>query len=216
MGNDSLRVILLSAGTPHRPNFVHSRGWPVAESTSQALYLNEVHGMPFECMIRETTSLDTIGNAYFLRTQIVGPLRLRRFLVITSEFHMPRTRTIFNWMFQTPSPTAAHRRSDDDSVGNLVAQRDCGSGLFSIDFESASDTGIDPAVLRQRQEREAQSLESFATHVAPRFPCDQPSEEFLHQVASWLFASHRAYSCHSDMVPQTNVAGLSAELLESY
>ncbi len=96
------RLILLSAGTPHRPNWIDpASGFPVLESTSQAEYLRTRHGIAPAAMWRESQSLDTIGNAYFLRTGFLDPARrgrFRRLAVITSAFHMPRTRAIFDWL----------------------------------------------------------------------------------------------------------------------
>ena len=40
----------------------------------------------------ETTSFDTIGNAFFARTDHCSLAGWKRLLVITSEFHMDRTR----------------------------------------------------------------------------------------------------------------------------
>ncbi len=53
----------------------------------------------------EICSYDTIGNAYFSRLLFAQPLGLKRFLVITSKFHMPRVQTVFNWIYHlTPYP----------------------------------------------------------------------------------------------------------------
>jgi uncharacterized SAM-binding protein YcdF (DUF218 family) len=47
----------------------------------------------------ESTSLDTIGNAYFSRITHIDPLHLTRLLVVTSDFHLARVRTIFEWVY---------------------------------------------------------------------------------------------------------------------
>ncbi|MBC8167085.1 MAG: YdcF family protein [Bryobacteraceae bacterium] len=44
-------------------------------------------------------SLDTIGNAWFSKVLHVDPAGWRSMLIITSEFHMQRTRAIFEWIY---------------------------------------------------------------------------------------------------------------------
>lgn len=43
-------------------------------------------------------SLDTIGNAVFAMAMICEPMGLRSVLVVTSEFHLPRSKLIFDWI----------------------------------------------------------------------------------------------------------------------
>jgi uncharacterized SAM-binding protein YcdF (DUF218 family) len=54
-------LIPLSGGTPHKPNPVDQRGFPVWESTAAAKGLLE-RGVPVERILEESFSLDTIGN----------------------------------------------------------------------------------------------------------------------------------------------------------
>lgn len=51
----------LSGGTPHKPNPVDARGFPVWEATAAANKLIEM-GVPPQQIIEEAFSLDTIGN----------------------------------------------------------------------------------------------------------------------------------------------------------
>jgi uncharacterized SAM-binding protein YcdF (DUF218 family) len=103
-GGASLRcqlpVLCLSAGTAHVPQLVSgATGLPVWESTASAAYLLKNHGDLFlssssssegdgACGSRlfvETTSYDTIGNAYYARTAHTEWNGWRTLLVVTSE-----------------------------------------------------------------------------------------------------------------------------------
>ena len=55
-------------------------------------------------MIEENTSLDTIGNAYFLRTIHTDVVGVRRLLLITNKWHMARTLAVFEAVFALPGP----------------------------------------------------------------------------------------------------------------
>ena len=106
---------------------------------------------------------------YYLRTAHLDPLGDSRsdVLVITSDWHMPRVRAIFDQILSLPvGPTAVERR---------------------LGYE-ASPAGIpDPAALAARRRREAQSLEGFRDAVAPRLLTMADLHHFL-------FREHRAYS----------------------
>jgi hypothetical protein len=60
-------------------------------------FFNE--GLPATSILKEVSSFDTIGNGYFSATIHALPQRWKAIAVITSEFHMPRSKVgehIFN------------------------------------------------------------------------------------------------------------------------
>ena len=65
---------------------------------AEASYLLH-RGVPRHRILMERASYDTIGNAYFSLAIHVLPRNFRELLVITSAFHMPRTRAIFEWIY---------------------------------------------------------------------------------------------------------------------
>ena len=79
-----LPILCLSAGTAHLPQLMASSGLPIWESTSSAAYLQKRHSLSNNVYV-ETTSYDTIGNAYFARTSHTDVAGWRRLLVITNE-----------------------------------------------------------------------------------------------------------------------------------
>ncbi len=128
-------MVPLSAWTTHRPA-IFDAGRMLTESHAGAGYLL-AHGISAGRIFCETTSYDTIGNAYFSRVQLTDPLGWRRLLIITSKFHMPRTEAIFEWIYGLDS-TAPYR----------------------LEFAAAPDDGLSETALQVRSERERESLRS--------------------------------------------------------
>lgn len=154
-------IMVLSAGTVHRPNFINAAGWPVSEATSEAQYLVEVSSQDFpgkpplppQLILRENISLDTIGNAYFLRTMHTDVMGITRLHCITSAFHMPRTRAIFEFVFALPS------------LGRSALPT-----AYDLTFEDASDENVyETEALMGRYRRERQSLIGFRKTLEGRF-----------------------------------------------
>jgi len=50
-------------------------------------------------IITETTSRDTVGDAVFTRVNISEPLGFRTLCIVTSSYHVARTRKIFNFVY---------------------------------------------------------------------------------------------------------------------
>lgn len=156
-------IITLSAGTTHKPLPLDSHGYPTCESVAAAKYLIK-QGIDPENILVKTSSYDTIGNVYFSRVIHIEPLTLRRLLVITSEFHMARTQSIFEWVYRLERLPKDHQLS----------------------FETVSDAGIDQAVLDARQCKEEKSLKTLLETAS-----EIHSLRDFHQ---WLFREHGAYA----------------------
>ena len=84
------KILCLSAGTAHCPQLLDARGSVVFEATASAAELIDA-GVDEKDVFVETTSFDTIGNAFFARTDHCSLAGWRRLLVVTSAFHMDRT-----------------------------------------------------------------------------------------------------------------------------
>jgi len=55
-------------------------------------------GIPKHSIVLEEDSMDTVGNAYFTKKNILQPKKWKNIILITSEFHMRRTKIIFNFI----------------------------------------------------------------------------------------------------------------------
>lgn len=129
-------IVCLSGGTPHRAPPLDAAGRPIFEAVAGARYLMSC-GVDPKLIYTETSSYDTIGNALFTRLLHTDTRGWKRLVVITSAFHMDRTRQIFRWIF------------------SLAPERG-----YELEFDSAPDTGMSDADLAFRQARERASLES--------------------------------------------------------
>jgi hypothetical protein len=156
-------IITLSAGTVHKPPVLDKNGYPLFESFVAADYLVK-KGMDPEKILREWASYDTIGNAYFTRVIHTDPRKWRRLKVITSEFHMPRTKEIFRWIFSLDAPKPP----------------------YQLDFISVTDKGIDPDIILPRVEKEKDSLKKLY-ELKERIST-------LKEFHIWLFTYHGAYA----------------------
>jgi uncharacterized SAM-binding protein YcdF (DUF218 family) len=160
-------IIPLSAHTIHRAPPLDGAGYPLLESAAAAKTLL-ARGVPAARIWAETASLDTIGNAYFARVIHTDPAGLRRLLVVNSEFHMPRTRMIFDWVFGLPPADPP----------------------YTLDYHTVSDQGLTEAGLDARRAKEAARMEDLHRIISR-----VSSLVALHR---WLFTEHRAYATGAD------------------
>lgn len=71
---------------------------PTTEAEKMAQYLLEKQ-IPKNKILLEKKSKDTIGNAYYLKKDILIPHRETRAIIITSNFHRERVKYIFDKIF---------------------------------------------------------------------------------------------------------------------
>lgn len=138
-----VKILLSGSMTPHKPPPMGRGGFNVHESTSMAEYLMEKHGIPANSMLKDTASMDTIGNAYYSLCLHGAPLGWRRVEVVTSAFHMSRTRAAFEWVWGL-SPL----------------------GAIDIEFVSTEDAGITREALDARASREAASVAALRDNAS--------------------------------------------------
>lgn len=95
-------ILALSAGTAHVAQLMEG-GLPVWESTASVGYIGEHYPFPPDRLFAETSSYDTISNAFFARTSFTDVNGWRRLLIVTNEvgsiFGLPRISRFesFTW-----------------------------------------------------------------------------------------------------------------------
>lgn len=165
---DQLPILCLSAGTAHVPQLLSADGLPIWESTACAAYLNNkinaTHSIKPESIYVETTSYDTIGNAYFARTTHTEFNGWRKLLVITNEFHMSRTQKIFDWIYFVDPPTVP----------------------YDLYYLQSPNVGMASQVITARKERETSSSKSV-DHLSKQYTT-------LKQVYEFLTRQHALYT----------------------
>lgn len=130
------KIVCMGGGTYHKPPILNKDSFVIHEATSCASYLIE-NGVSANDIYKEWSSYDTIANGYFAFTNFIVPLHIENILVITSEFHMPRSKIIFEWM------------------------RELFGLNTDINFLCASDDGLDRSIISIRNQRERISVEKL-------------------------------------------------------
>lgn len=173
---------LSGGGTPHKPPVLDAEGFVIHESTMLARHLVQRGVDPYR-ILKESASYDTVGNAYFTLTTHTIPAKWKRMAIVTSNFHMPRAKTLFTDIFSLAA--------DDISSQFifLTSWRGCVLVMFRIllEFFGASDSSVlSPKTLAARQEREALSLKQWK----------EKSKELktLEAFHKWLHETHQCYA----------------------
>lgn len=161
--------ILLSRGTTHKPPLYDYRGFPISEADASAKYLLENGVEDPARILLDTWSLDTIGNAYFARLMMCDPMGMRRLCIITSMFHMNRTKLIFEWIF---SLDGRHTK---------------------IDFVCTPDRGMSSIQSATRSEKEKGSIQHLTANTIPKVSSMTKLAHFVliqHQAYNASYAKH--------------------------
>jgi uncharacterized SAM-binding protein YcdF (DUF218 family) len=156
----------LSAGSAHVGTMLDHLGFPIFESTASAAYLSHRWRIPSTLLLIETSSYDTIGNAFWARTSHIDVRGWSDLLIITSSFHMDRTKQIFDWVFALPSDAAAQtvqktvETTEPHTDSEHTTMRKSTVGRFRLTYVEASDEGLSPEMIKTRREKEQKSLET--------------------------------------------------------
>jgi len=138
--NTNKPIFCLGGGSYHIPPILNKNNYIIHESTSCSEYLIDL-GVSPNNIYKEWSSYDTIANGFFSFVNFIIPLKLKSIVLITSEFHLPRSKAIFLWMKE----------------------------VFFIDikieFLSASDENLDEEIIKSRTEREKNSLNSIKEQI---------------------------------------------------
>jgi vancomycin permeability regulator SanA len=134
------KIIVMGGGTYHKSPILNEQNFVIHESTSCALYLTEHGEVNPTDIYREWSSYDTIANGYYAYLNYIQPLKIKNFVLITSKFHMPRAKVIFNYF-------------------NTI--------VFNahIEFIETENYGIMEDVLNERHERESKSVQNFIKNI---------------------------------------------------
>jgi len=160
-----VELVPLSAGTAHTPSLLNDGGRPVFESAASAAYMVKAHQVDPNAITMETTSWDTLGNAYFVRAQICDPMGWKKLWVVTSKFHMPRTKAIFDWIFSVTSHAPKN---------------------YQLRYIETENVGLTDEQVRARETREMRSLKNVH-RLADK-------HKTLEDVLRFLVKEHKMYS----------------------
>eukprot|EP01037_Dinobryon_pediforme_P020942 gene20942-21686_t len=139
------------------------------------------------------------------------PRRLRKLVVVTNSWHMPRARAIFSYVFSLPMTSPPKLPSPVHYLGTNLLPFLFGSG-YHIEFEEAAAGISDPEILAARIQKEKAAAETFSASTKTAFD----SMEAFH---AWIFSQHMAYS--SQRLTKTSdkgapLTGEQALLMKTY
>jgi uncharacterized SAM-binding protein YcdF (DUF218 family) len=179
-----LSFLCLSAGTAHLPQLLGKDGLPIWESTACAAYLKQhsrnQSNIDNVDIYVETTSYDTIGNAFFARTTHTELNAWRNLLVVTNEFHMERTRAIFDWIFLECSAESSRQKASRNRDYN---------NNYELHYLESPNVGLTDEAVTARKEREAASLKTLQEKIMPQLTN-------LPDVYRFLTHEHALYTAH--------------------
>lgn len=183
-------MFCLSGGTAHAPQLLSATGLPIWEATVSAAWLMDNCDIPAEALVLETSSYDTIGNAWYSRTGHTDIAGWRHLLIITSDFHLERTKAIFEWIFNI----------DPDVAGPP----------YKLDYLGTPDVALDDAAVAARAAREQQSAANVRNKLAPTY-------RSLREVHKFLTSNHDLYTA-SKLVERACAKPTASDdaLLKSY
>ena len=164
--------ILSSAGTPHRKPYINEAGYHIYECDSMANYLIHKYDVDPIKIYREYISYDTIGNAFFTKFNFVEPLKIINLYVITSQFHMERTKIIFDFIYQNIS-------FNNDFSGYFK---------YNIEYIETENGDVSKEDLERRLLKEQNSINSFKNKIKIQKLRDY--DNFV----KWIYQHHDAYS----------------------
>ena len=62
-------------------------------------HLNQKYNIPFDKIISEPSSKDTVGDAVFTRKNIIQKNKFKRIAIVTSSYHLFRSKEIFKFVY---------------------------------------------------------------------------------------------------------------------
>ena len=167
------KILTLSAGTAHLPQALSSDGLPIWESTASAAYLiHELNVNPKD-VYAETTSYDTISNAFFARLNFCDLVSWKKLLIITNEFHMDRTKLIFDWIFHAPLSSTSSKQEDP----------------YELYYYAVPDVGLSPSAIEARTQKEQKSATTVKNVLSQKYNTIEDIFHFLTMEHSFYTAS---------------------------
>lgn len=161
------KIIILGGGTYHKPPHLNRDKFVIHESTMGAKYLLD-KGVKAEDLYREWGSYDTIANGFFSLLNFVIPMGIKSVLVITSDFHMPRSEAIFKWIYKLWT-----------NNNNMKCE---------LGFLEVSTKYLDNEIIQARSDREKRSLITFHQIM--------DKIKTMKDFHCWFYKEHQAYNCN--------------------
>lgn len=126
------------------------------------------YGIPAAAIHCEVMSRDTFGNAAFCRALFIDPRGLKEFTVVTSAFHMPRARLLFDHVYP-----------------NFQG--------YKISYEEVDDKGVEPQLLARRIRYEEFACQFYRQEILP-----ETKSGDLAGILAWQFEKNPSHAVLRD------------------
>lgn len=138
-----------------RSNTIISCGWDYRKDSD--LVIAEVFrdyflssGIPKKHLITEINSRDTVGDAFFSKINIVKKRNWKKILVVTSHYHVKRTKMIFDFIYGS-NYLIKVESSDEISSNNLLQKESKSINVFKSTFKGVL-SGNDSKIFKKIRE----------------------------------------------------------------
>lgn len=108
LSNDSISRVKLSVKIfiENNLDYIITSGWDYRKDSKKKIgnvvaeYLNENYRIKKENILIDLNSRDTVGDAFFIREKLVIPYKICNLIVVTSTWHVKRSKIIFKKFFK--------------------------------------------------------------------------------------------------------------------
>ena len=143
----------ISAFKNKEAQFIVTTGWAYRSDSSiviaEAMRKHAVkqHGIPYEAVIADIQSRDTVGDAVFTKRNLAIPRGWFKLLVVTSQYHVERTKEIFSFIYG-PKYTIEVRGISSIDTAHLRQMEQQSTGAFRSTFQDIAP-GDDSAIYQR-------------------------------------------------------------------
>jgi len=109
-------------------SYIITTGWAYREDSDIPIakamrdYAINKHKIFPESILCDIEARDTVGDAVFLKRNIISPRKWNKLLVITSDYHAARTKTIFEFVYGNKYSISV--KSAPSNVGNNLEKEE--------------------------------------------------------------------------------------------
>ncbi len=153
-------------------SYNEKRKLPFTEAALGKKYL-VAQGINSRKILLEEKSKDTLSNAFYCRKLYIDPLNIKSLTVVTSRFHVPRTRFVFDLVYP---PTQ-----------------------YRVTFIPSPNPKLSPKLLQRIQEREKLILQFYKKNLCTTYGVRRGN---LESIEHYLTTAHLATSGKIDTLQQ--------------
>lgn len=148
--DSATRLDVASAIVRERPNScLITSGWdyradsPIIIANAMRDKAHREHGIPSHQIFADSSARDTVGDAIFIKRNLVEPSSVRKLTVVSSGYHIKRVREIFEFVFggdymltYVSTPTDHAQGKEQSEAASLAAFRRTFYGVPAGDTEA--------------------------------------------------------------------------------